>query len=151
MVCMAAAMVAMMPSAQAQVPIAKVGTFSGVPAAVTNNTTTTLASTNGIVELRKNQGLVILPTFAATAATTSNLVFRLDVSADNITYTTTAPLQYHVAMNGTNVITAYKLFPPSELNNVRYVRLTSVQNNAATGGGGAGVLISNVQYSFFNP
>lgn len=150
-ICMTFAILSIMPvpEAQAQVPNIVVGNFTGVQASVTN--AASVSPTNSIIEIRKNQGLAILPTVAMTAANISNVVFTLNVSADGITYSTSGPLSYTMTMNGTNILTGYKNFPPTELNNAKYVKLSTIANGAASGGGGVGCLITGVQYSFYNP
>lgn len=145
MVCMA---IAMSLPAQAQVYPTTYSSFTGIQASVTN--AASIIPTNAIVQLRSNQGIAILPTLAMTAANISNVVFTFNVSADGTNYSTSAPLTYTMTMNGTNILTGYKLFPPTELNNVRYLKLSTIANGAASGGGGVGCLISKVVYSFSN-
>lgn len=132
------------PPAQAQVPVRVVADFSGVQAAVTN--AASITPTNAIVELRKNQGIAILPRFVGTGASTANVTFTFNVSADGTNYTTTGPLTYTAALNGTTPVVGYKLFTATDLNNVRYLKLSSVTN-----AGSVGCVISGIQYSYYNP
>lgn len=143
MACMAVAM-----PLQAQINPTTIGTFPGIQAAVTN--AASISPTNSIVTIRQGKGLVVMPTAAMTAANISNVVFTFQVSADGTNYSTTGPLSYTMTMNGTNILTGYKFFTPTEISNVRYIKLDTIANGAASGGGGAGCLISRVLYSVAN-
>jgi hypothetical protein len=126
------------------VPARHTGTFSGIQASVTN--AASISPTNSVIELRKNEGAAIIPTIWGTGASTANVTLTFNVSADGENFTTTGPLTYVVALNGTTPVVGYKNFTASELNNVKYLKLSTIAN-----AGAVGCVISNVVYSINNP
>jgi hypothetical protein len=143
-ICMAVAMLAFMPlPTEAQVSATTTGTFSGIQASVTN--AASISPTNSIITVRQGKGLAVLPTFWGTGASSANVTFTFNVSADGTNYTTTGPLTAVIALNGTTPVTGYTLFDPTELNNVKYLKLSTIAN-----AGAVGCVISNVVYSVSN-
>lgn len=124
------ALVALAFHAVAQVTPTTFGSFTGQAATVATATTSSTAS--AAIEVPQGRGLAVLATIGGTAATTNGAVtFTFAVSADGTTYSTDTGLQLAITPTGTNVLTAYKNFPASTLDNVRYLRLASIENAAA--------------------
>lgn len=143
LLCMVAAFALAAPSSQAQVTSTTYGTLTQVPGAVTN--ATTVSTNSGAIRVWKNQGVAILPAFTGLGASTANVTFTFNVSADGTNYTTTGPLTYVVALNGSTAVLGYKLFLPTDVNNVQYLRLSSIQNAATNG-----MTIQGITYSYSN-
>jgi hypothetical protein len=99
----------------------------------------------GVAFVRKDRGLALLPSFAGNNAGSAALTFTFDVSADGTNYSTTPGITVAFAMNGTTGVRGYTNFPPTQLNNVRTIRLRSIQN-AHT----ASLFITNLTYSYHN-
>lgn len=119
-------------SAQDLAPI--YGTFPSVgatfPGSTTSNFTSVATYLGDVITLRHGNGIAIIPIVGCTNGSTaaSGVGFKFDVSADNITWTTTMPLTNVVTMNGTNTIVGYTLFGPAVLDHVRYIRLAQIIN-----------------------
>jgi hypothetical protein len=98
------------------------------------NATTTV--TSDAMRVRGNQGIAILPTFNLAGSGTNQVTFKFDVSHDGSTWTTVSPFTYAVSANGTNTVRGFANFGPAtsaSLNNIRYLRLSSIQvDNAST-------------------
>mgnify|MGYP001585627233 CR=1 FL=1 len=96
----------------------------------------TLTITNGVTlsvngpgfNLHPDRGLAVLPAFSADAADTSTVTFAFDVSHDGSTWTTTGGITGTGTLNGTNAVRNLILLAPTALDNVKQVRLRSVQN-----------------------
>jgi hypothetical protein len=89
-----------------------------------------------------------MPIFSAAGAGTSNSVFTLNVSIDptGATYTTTGPISYTVAANGTNTVNGLYWIMPTNFVNVFWVKLSSfstTQTNLVT--------LTDVKYSIVGP
>jgi len=125
-----------------QADVIRDGNLTAVPALVA---ATTLVSTNSsMIPLRKDAGVAILPKIVGTNAGTANVVFTFSVSPDGTLWSTTGPLTYTLAMNGTNPVVGYKNFTLTDVNNVRYMRLSSITNAHS-----ANILITSITWSYF--
>jgi len=95
---------------------------------------TTAAVTTPAIEVRGDQGVGFVTKFNVDGPSTGNVTFHYNVSADGTNWTTTKPLNSGaIAANGTNSVTAYYNFGPTdsaELRNIRYIKLSEVQNAA---------------------
>jgi hypothetical protein len=103
------------------------GTFAAptyVEAAATSNVVTKA------VAVRQNRGLAIMPEFKILSASTANLTFTFDVSRDGTNWSTTGPFVWVIAANGTTLVRGYTNLPPTALDNINWIRLTSVANAA---------------------
>jgi len=139
-----AALVFVTGAAHAQLePVAYARFTPDVPS-VASATTITLTNPASVF-VRKDRGMAIIPTFVAANAGTSNVVFTFEVSADGTNFTTTGPVSVTAVANGTNTVRHYSLIPPTTLNNVRYIRLHSIQNAQTNA-----ITLSGVLYSYFN-
>jgi hypothetical protein len=145
LIALAVAVFAAIPDLQAQVVPTTYANLAQVPATVAASTT--LATNSAAIPLRRDQGLAILPAFVcnATDASAASVTFTLQLSADGTNYTTTGPLTYAVAANSTNTVVGYKLFIPDVINNVRYARISGIQNATTNT-----ITITRIQYSYFN-
>lgn len=124
------AFVAGLAIATAQITPTTVGSFTGQAATVATSTTST--TTSAAIDVPQGRGLAVLCTIGGTAAATNGAVtFTFAVSADGTTYSTDTSLQLAITPTGTNVLTGYKNFPSSTLDNVRYLRIASIQNASA--------------------
>ena len=138
-----AALAAGLMCAEAQVLPTTTGALSQLPVAVTN--ATTLATNSTAITVRQGKGLAVFPKFHGTGASTSDVTFHFDVSIDGTNYTTTRPLTAVVPLNGTNLVTGFKLFAPSALDHVRTIRISAIQN-----AGSVGCVIDGVDWSIGN-
>ena len=104
--------------------------FTGQAATVA--TATTDKTPSAAIAVPQGRGLAVLATIGGTAATTNGAVtFTFAVSADGTNYSTDTSLQLAITPTGTNVLTGYKNFASTTLDNVAWIRLASVQNAAA--------------------
>ena len=114
----------------AQVTPTSYGLFTNAPATVATSTTWTTGSSP--ISVPQGRGLAVLYTLRGSAGTTGGVVtLTFAVSADGTTFSTDTGLQLTVTPTGTNVLTGFKNFPASTLDNVRYIKLASVQNAAS--------------------
>lgn len=108
----------------------RTGSFTGQAATVATATTSTTAS--DAVEVPPGRGLAVLCKIGGvTAATNGAVTFTFAVSADGTTYSTDTTLQLAITATGTNVLTGFKNFGAATLDNVRYLRIASIQNASA--------------------
>lgn len=80
-------------------------------------------------------GLQVEFTHASTTAA-GNCVITLARSADGVTYETTPRLTWTIPNNSTTQVVAYTNLPTANIDNVRYIKVVSLQNtatNAMTG------------------
>lgn len=99
----------------------------------------------GAISVRKDRGLALFPQVNSTNSSTAAITFLFDVSYDGSNYNTANSLSFVVAQNGTTAAIGYTNFSPVLLNNVRSLRLKSIQN-AHT----ASCFVSNVIWSVSN-
>lgn len=138
------------PQAQAQTPVGVAGAPSF--AAFTNMPTTVLLNSNavinsGIITLRANQGIAILPIFAFTNGNAgTNVQFSFTGSPDLTNWTTSAVFSMTVAGNGSTGVVGYTNVPPTWLNNIRYLRVSSITNQHTST-----LFLTNILYSFTSP
>ncbi|MBF8281273.1 MAG: hypothetical protein HW378_188 [Anaerolineales bacterium] len=93
---------------------------------VTNGQTLTV---NGpALPLRSGRGVGFVPAFSTTEADTSTITWKFDVSLDGSNWSTTQPLSGTSTLNGTNVVRAYLLFKPIDVDGVKELRLARVIN-----------------------
>lgn len=137
------ALVGLIPEAGAQIYPTTYGTFSDVPGTIAASTT--LTTNSAAITVRQGRGVAILPEVQGDAASTANLTFTFEVSADGTNYTTTGPLTAVVALNGTTVVRGFTLLDATKLNNVRSLRISKIQNEATNG-----VTITAVTWSVGN-
>ena len=128
---LAVALAWLLPAAAQVAPFApRTGTFDSLAAVSTNSATLTVNSTG--VTVYPDRGMAVFPSFTGLGAGTSNLTFAFDVSYDGTVWSTTGPLSYTVAMNGTNPVVGYFLIPKTSLDNVKKIRLKSIANANAS-------------------
>lgn len=113
------------------------GFFSSTAQTVSNATTTV----NADVDLRgtgaNKVGLTIVPYFSAADAGTSNVVFNFDLSINpgRTNHSTTVPLSYTMAANGTNVLKGYVWFSQTNFvhaTSIRWRSVVTTQTNLVT-------------------
>ena len=129
--------------AEQDIGLTTIGTFGNVPSTMTASSTSNVNS--GVILVRQHRGIAIVPAFTGSGASTLNVTFKWDVSADGTNYTTTQPLSLVVPANGTNAVIAYTNVPATYLNNVRYLRVSSVANGATNSLTGV-----SITYSYAN-
>ena len=118
------------PAALAQITPTTTAAFTGQAATVATATTDTTAS--AAIAVPQGRGLAVLATIRGNAATTNGAVtFTFAVSADGTNYSTDTTLQLAITPTGTNVLTGYKNFGNTTLDNVAWIRVASIQNAAA--------------------
>ena len=101
-----------------------------------SGTTVSAAATGTITSpalpVRGSEGLGFVGTFKLSGTGTSNVTFKFDVSTDGENWTTNQPFSSGaIAANGTTSVRAYWNFSPTdstELRNIQYIRLATVQN-----------------------
>ena len=109
-------------------------------AVVVSNATATVSSPTVVAIPYKGSSLTIMPTFSAGVGT-SNIVFTFNIG-DGATFTTTGPLSYTLAANGTNVVTGWMTFAATNfVNGVNRVKLATVATTQTNN-----VTVSSVQY-----
>jgi hypothetical protein len=100
------------------------------------------------VQVFRDRGLAILPTFQAVTGTsaspTGSVTFNFDVSADRTNWSNTMPVQFSMPCNGTNLVRGYTNVPKTSLDNAYWIRLTSI-GTALTNT----IVVSNVVYSVY--
>lgn len=114
-------------------PFALYGSFQTL-SATTVALSTDVALTSGSMAIQGDHGIAFFPSFVLNGASTGNVTFRFAVSYDGVTWSTTTPVTYTVAANGTTPVKGFVAFGTKDgIANVKYIRLASV-NNAATNG-----------------
>ncbi len=133
------------------------GLLSYVPTGATDtNYTNTTISGSLAVEVSRDSGLAIIPTFAASAmsgGTNHTVTFRLamsNVADTNVAYYTTVAtnLAFAFQANGSSTVRGYVHFSAAQLNNIKRVRLMSVE---ITGGTNSIYLTNVVASKYFPP
>lgn len=124
------------------------GTFPLTGNVLMTNSTATLSGVYIQVAPSKLEkaGILIMPTFSAAGAGTSNVVFTLDLSPDCTTYSTTGPVTFTAACNGTNTVIHWANIFSDSLPNTQCIRLTSIsttQTNTVT--------VTSVKYFLVSP
>ncbi|CAN5352382.1 hypothetical protein BH09VER1_BH09VER1_28450 [soil metagenome] len=103
-------------------------TLSGTTVAAS----TTSAVTTSALDVRGSEGIGFVAKFKLSGTGVAAVSFNFDVSADGTTWTTTQPFTSGtIAATGTtSVVTYFNFSPddPTELRNIRYIRLATVQN-----------------------
>jgi hypothetical protein len=133
------------PTGQGQLTPTDYGNFAGTSVSnfFAHGTNYTIDSTR--IELRKDQGIAILPFVGGHADATNLATFTFEVSADGTNYATSSGLTIAKALsNSTNAVSVYQLWGPATLNNVRYIRLASLATAATNT-----VWLYRMQYSRF--
>jgi hypothetical protein len=117
------------PAAQAQANFQKqITNYASITVAGANQTTFG-TTTNQLVSIRQNRGSSwLLKVHGTNSVTTGNLTIGFDVTADGTNWTSAQPLQWTVALNGTNRVTYWTNFSIASLSNVRYVFPTLATN-----------------------
>jgi hypothetical protein len=100
----------------------------------------TATVTSSTFTANSKTGFAVLPAFSLSGTGTLNVTFNFNASVDGTTWTTTNPVSYAVAANGTNAVVGYAAFPAAPaysggpgVAQVRYWRLGSIQNANTTG------------------
>lgn len=131
-------------TARAQSQPLKFGIITNQPALILGSMTSNVNS--GTFYVREGKGVAILAKFAGTnAATVNTLTVKFDVSHDNTNWSTLTPLTLSAAINGTAQVIAFTNFTPLLLDNVRFMRVKSIQNGDTNA-----MFVSNLTYSYFN-
>lgn len=99
-------------------------------AAITNLTTATTVVGAPSIPVGRN-GISFQVRFGAAGAGTNPLRFTFNTSVDGTNFTTLNPIEFFTAPAGTLGIIDWTNFPASALNNVKYIRLTSISNTTA--------------------
>jgi hypothetical protein len=116
--------------------------FTSVPSFVAGSATSNVLSQ--AVGVWPGRGMAVFPYFAGTNASTANVIFAFTVSYDGTNWSTTTPILLTNAMNGTTAVRGFHHIPASSLDNVRAIRLQTIQN-AHT----ASVFVTNVVWSVY--
>lgn len=107
-----------------------VGTLALSGTTVAANTTT--AITSNTMTVRGSEGIGFVAKFKLSGTGALGVTFGFDVSTDGTTWTTAQPFSSgSIAANGTTSVVAFFNFSPedsTELRNIRYIRLGTVQN-----------------------
>lgn len=94
-----------------------------IPGDLTWVTTSTSNSTSGATfDIPQNTDLIILPTVHASGASTSNVVYGFNVTPDGTNFTTTAPIQGGVILNGATAATGYIFVSRTNLTGMKQLR-----------------------------
>lgn len=107
----------------------------------TNSLTASATQTSNlgnVIDLKNYTRLGLQVEFTHSTATpgSGNCVITLARSADGVTYETTPRLTWTIANNNTTQVVAYTNLPTANIDNVRYIKVVSLQNtatNAMTG------------------
>ncbi len=118
------------------------GNFDNVPALVTTDATSNVVSS--AVTLFPGRGLAVMPHFAGTNTATTNVIFDFEVTYDGTNWSTVTAVTLTNALNGTTAVRGYHAIPPDTLDNVKAIRLQSIENRHS-----ASVFITNVTWSVF--
>jgi len=103
------------------------GSLLSSPVVISNATTTSLGTATAIQVPYKGASFTLLPRFSAAGVGTSNVVFTFNLSRDGSTYTTTGPLSYTLAANGTNGVVGLVTFDATNFaNDVRWIKWTAL-------------------------
>jgi hypothetical protein len=90
----------------------------------------------------RGRGIALWPSFAFTNAGTDALTLGLDVSPDGTNWSTAQPIQRAFVGNGTTGVLGYTNVLSDVLDNVKFVRLTTIANAHASS-----VVVTNVGWS----
>jgi hypothetical protein len=153
--------------AQADIYSTKAVAFTNTAASSTNgpfynnastNLFTTLATgatltvNSDPIPIRQGGGLALLPQFTSTnAAATENVTNFFDVgvlvggSAGTTNWTTTHPIKYVSALNGTNTVVDLDILDTTEIDNVAFIRWAAV---AVQAGHTNAITIQPIQASY---
>lgn len=100
-------------------------------------------SPNSVVSLYRDRGFALIATAVATnASEVGPLRLSFQFTGDGSNYTTTTPLTWTFALNGTNYVRAYTNFPAAVVDNIRFAKWTLTTNMLGTNG--TTIQISNV-------
>ncbi len=131
-------------TASAQVGLTpRTNVFSGTTGLTINNATTATVNSTA-VPVYKARGLAIMPEFAAVSSSVSNVTFNFTVSADKVKWTTAPVLSYTLPLTGTTPVIGFTNLPPSLVDNVQWIRCSTIVNGST-----ANVVITNVLYSVY--
>jgi hypothetical protein len=101
--------------------------------------------TSQAVQVFRDRGLSIMPLqVAATASNVSSVTYTFDVSADRTNWSTTGPIQFSLPLNGITPVRGFTNISKSALDNVYWIRLTSIADANTNQ-----VWITNVLYSVY--
>lgn len=95
-------------------------------AMLTNAQTLTVAAKP--FRLRQGTGLYVSPYFNGTNTSSADAVFRFETTADGLNYTTTGPLRVTNSLTSSTAVRGGNFIPRDRLDNVRDVKLVSIQN-----------------------
>lgn len=122
-------------------------TLSNLVNATTPPATTGVSSNiiSQAVQIFRDRGLAIMPLqAAATASNVSSVTYTFDVSSDRTNWSTTGPIQFTLPLNGTTAVRGYTNINKTLLDNVYWIRLTSIADANTNQ-----VWVSNVLYSVY--
>lgn len=144
------ALVLPIPKAQAQLTPLYVANFTIGTNLATIAASSTVTANSTAITIRKREGIAIMPSLSLAAAnpgSATNITIYFEVSADGSNYTqnTTPAFNQVVGSNGTNVVNSVKFITPDQLDNVRYMRISAIQNGSTNV-----VTFNRIQYSYFN-
>lgn len=124
------------------------GTFPLTSSVLMTNSTATLTDVYIQVTPSKLEkaGILIMPTFSAAGAGTSNVVFTFNLSPDGTTYSTTGPLTFTAVCNGTNSVTHWFNAFADELPNTQYIKLSTISTTQTNR-----VTVTSVKYFLLSP
>lgn len=81
-----------------------------------------------VIALTPRKGVALLASVATTNAGTGPVLFVFDLSADGTNYTTGQPITFAAPLNGTAGVIAFTNIGGPALDNVRFMRLTTISN-----------------------
>jgi hypothetical protein len=102
--------------------------------------TATVTSSNVIAF--RGRGIALWPSFAFTNAGTDAVTLGLDVSPDGTNWSTAQPIQRAFVGNGTTGVLGYTNVLSDVLDNVKFLRLTTIANAHASS-----AVVTNVGWS----
>lgn len=127
-----------------QVQATRIGTFDNLPSIITDTATSNVVST--AVTVRQGRGMAVLPYFNATnSAANENVIFNFEVSADGTNWSTSTAFSLTNTLNGATAVRGFHLLSAATLDNVRQIRLQSIENAHTNS-----IWITNVMWSVGN-
>lgn len=139
-----------MANAQSQLPayFYKTGQFltNAIFTNAANSTTTFTATQMKPLLIQQGAGFSFTPHFYSTnTAAISNAVFHIQLSADGTNYSTTSPLTYTAALNGTNLVVGYTNYSGAQVGDAKFARLSKVVGD----GGTNAIVVTNTAWAWF--
>lgn len=108
-------------------------------------TNTTVTSTSGTaISVPQNTDVVIQPSIVAAGAETNVVTFKLNLSTDGSTWSTTYPITSTVTANGTTAVVGWTQISRTNLAGAKYMRLDAVTTAASSA-----ITVSGVKLNYY--